>query len=275
MAIVVLSAPTTVHRWLWLISFLSFFMSQISLADELNLVGSSCGGTFNNTTDSNLYRSNLARLFSQKLYNEGGNSNYNNSSYGEDPEKVYGLYQCRGDVTNQTCQSCINSTIGDTLNYCNESKSAILWYDECVMRYSDRPFSFTFESRPALRRSNGISINASDLVTVKKALNQSFSKLIAELATSSELKFETVSENLSSSFTLYTLGQCIPDLSTEDCRACLNSAAQLVEYEKRSSRYLYPSCGAGFNLMNSSTDEPITPVQAPTSSGDGELNRRL
>ncbi|KAK4858126.1 hypothetical protein QYF36_011438 [Acer negundo] len=71
MAIVaVLSAPTTIHS-LWLISFLSFCMSRISLADDkLHRIGYSCNRTFNNNIASAIYGLNWGRLFTQKLYTD-------------------------------------------------------------------------------------------------------------------------------------------------------------------------------------------------------------
>ncbi|KAK3188281.1 hypothetical protein Dsin_027842 [Dipteronia sinensis] len=270
MAIFVISALTTI-RLISLLSYLSLiFMSQSSLGDDqvqVHLIGWSCERSTNNTA-SNIYTFNLSRLFSRKLYDQGGNSVYYNTTDGTEPDKVYGLFLCRGDVTKQTCQSCINAAIDFLVSKCQGTKSAITWYDECLVRYSNRTFSFTFESVPAVIMSNEDNLNVSDPVGFRKALNQSFSELITN-ATSGELKYATNIVNISSSVTLYTLGQCIPDMSKKDCRDCLDSAAQLLKYEKKGSRYLYPSCNTRFELYlffrNSSiaAPEPVSPVQAP------------
>ncbi|TXG47114.1 hypothetical protein EZV62_026408 [Acer yangbiense] len=160
---------------------------------------------------------------------------------------------------------------------CKGTKTAIIWFEECLVRYNNRSFASTMELQPSVILSNPDNLNVTDPVTMKNALNQSFTQLIAN-ANSNPLKFATNIVYISSSVTLYTLGQCIPDLSTEVCRVCLESAAQLLEYEKLGSRYLYPSCNTRFELYqffrNSSADEPITPAQAPTSktgsSADGK-----
>ena len=99
------------------------------------------------------------------------------------------------------------------------------------MPYSNKTFSFTFESVPAVIMSNESNLNVSNPLGFRKALNQSLSELITN-ATSSELKYATNIVNISSSVTLYTLGQCVPGLSKKDCRDCLDSAAQLVKYRK-------------------------------------------
>ncbi|KAK3188284.1 hypothetical protein Dsin_027845 [Dipteronia sinensis] len=273
-----ISSASTTLSWLCLFSFIFFFISQSSSAadDQLHRIGWNCGRTPNNTA-STTFTFNLGRLFSRKLYDEGNNSIYYQTTDGDDPDKVYGLYLCKGDVTKLTCQNCINSAIDNLIKECKGTKTAIIWFDECLVRYNNRSFASTMESQPALILSNPDNLNVTDPVTMKNALNQSFTQLIAN-ANSNSLKFATNIVNISSSVTLYTLGQCIPDLSTEVCRVCLESAAQLLEYEKLGSRYLYPSCNTRFELYqffrNSSADEPITPVQAPTSktgsSADGE-----
>ncbi|KAK4857923.1 hypothetical protein QYF36_008263 [Acer negundo] len=76
-------------------------------------------------TASNIYTFNLTRLFSRKLYDQGGNSVYYNTTDGTEPDKVYGLFLCRGDVTKQTCQSCINSAIDFLVTKCQGTMSAI------------------------------------------------------------------------------------------------------------------------------------------------------
>ncbi|KAL5775385.1 hypothetical protein ACOSP7_012942 [Xanthoceras sorbifolium] len=283
MAIVVCLAASTTIRCLFLFSFLCFLMSRSCLAQvELHRIGWSCERTSNNTA-SNRYNFNLGRLFSRKLYDEGGNSIYYATTDGDDPDKVYGLYLCRGDDTKEICQTCISAAIDSLVKECQGTKAAIMWYEECLVRYSNRSFSSIFESQPAVILSNPENVNVTDPVTLKNALNQSFTQLIAN-ATSIPLKYATNVVNISSSVTLYTLGQCIPDLSKENCRVCLDSAAGLLEFEKNGSRYLYPSCNTRFELYpffrNSSAEEPITPVQAPapfsdkTGGADGRRNRK-
>ncbi|KAK4858317.1 hypothetical protein QYF36_014481 [Acer negundo] len=279
MAIVALSAAPTNIRWVLLISFLSSLMLQSSLADDpLHLLGWSCNKTSTDTVSS-AYSFNIGRLFSRKLYNEGGNSIYYKTTDGEDPDKVYGLYLCRGDVSKQTCQNCINAATSYLVNTCEGTKSAITWYDECLVRYSNGSFSSTFESSPAVKMSNDDNFNATDHVEFQKAVNQSFTQLIAN-ATSSTLKYATLTVNISSTVTLYTLGQCIPDLLEMDCSLCLDSAAQLLDYGRRGSRYIYPSCYARFELYQFwespvAAQEPVSPVEAPTHAEDlGRRNRK-
>ncbi|TXG47116.1 hypothetical protein EZV62_026410 [Acer yangbiense] len=196
-------------------------------------------------------------------------------------------YSCNRTFNNNTASGTYSVNLGRLFTRklydeeeCENTKSAITWFDECMVRYSDKPFSITFESVPAILMSHEDNFNASDPVEFRKALNQSFSHLIADAITS-ELKYATDIVNISSSVTLYTMGQCIPSLSKEDCRNCLNSAAQLVEHKKKGSRYLYPSCSARFELYqfwnSAAAQEPVSPVEAPPpvsdKSGGADLGR--
>ncbi|KAL3615193.1 hypothetical protein CASFOL_040854 [Castilleja foliolosa] len=58
----------------------------------------------------------------------------------EDP--AYGLALCRGDVTPDDCKKCVNNaaiTLIDT-NHCPGSRSAVIWRDYCLFKYSDVNF---------------------------------------------------------------------------------------------------------------------------------------
>ncbi|KAI9198995.1 hypothetical protein LWI28_025557 [Acer negundo] len=71
-------------------------------------------------------------------------SPYANSSYGfdrttkgKDPNMVYGLFQCRGDVTTTTCQDCLAFASIDVTKLCPAQNEALVWYDECYLRFSN------------------------------------------------------------------------------------------------------------------------------------------
>lgn len=108
-----------------------------------------------------------------------------------------------------------------------------------------------------------------DPESLRVALNRSFGKVIEDVV-SSELKFATDVSSVASSVPLFTLGQCVPDLSKEDCVECLDSAVQLLEYKQNGSRFLYPSCNSRFEFYPFfRMDDQFGPVQPPIPvSGD-------
>ncbi|TXG47118.1 hypothetical protein EZV62_026412 [Acer yangbiense] len=83
-------------------------------------------------------------------------------------------------------------------------------------------------------------------------LNQTFNKAIAML---SAFNYATQNVTISNNETLHSLVQCIPDLSTKDCRACLNDAVYSVFdlfkdlfKGRRGGLYLNPSCNMRYEL---------------------------
>ncbi|MBA0811720.1 hypothetical protein Gohar_003592 [Gossypium harknessii] len=107
---------------------------------------------------------------------------------GVEPDKVYGLFLCRGDVKPDIYKSCINTASAEIGNQCPGKKEAIIWDDQCL-RLED------------------------------------LTKMISNV---SNHMYATKQVNVWSSMMLYGLVQCTPDLSVADCRSCLRRAiAQL------------------------------------------------
>ncbi|KAK4258920.1 hypothetical protein QN277_005315 [Acacia crassicarpa] len=69
-------------------------------------------------------------------------------------DTVYGLFMCRGDVGLATCHQCVVNATQWLPSECPVSKEAIVWYDECLLRYSNHFFFSTVETRPQVALSN-------------------------------------------------------------------------------------------------------------------------
>ncbi|XP_075097695.1 cysteine-rich receptor-like protein kinase 10 isoform X3 [Nicotiana tabacum] len=97
----------------------------------------------NTTTYSpnSTYRSNLNVLLSSLASNASRPNGFYNSTVGRtESEIVYGLFLCRGDVAPLDCQDCVTAASKDILeNYCPMGKIAVIWYDDCLLRYSNLP----------------------------------------------------------------------------------------------------------------------------------------
>ncbi|PHT86147.1 hypothetical protein T459_08253 [Capsicum annuum] len=98
-----------------------------------------------NYTERSKYQTNLNRLLYRSLYNNGGNSIYTKANEGEEPDKVYGVFLCRGDVAPKECQKCIDIASEQIPRECPLSKQAGVWYDECLVRYSNVSFAATLD----------------------------------------------------------------------------------------------------------------------------------
>ncbi|KAI9198645.1 hypothetical protein LWI28_019606 [Acer negundo] len=60
-----------------------------------------------NFTGNSTYQSNLNRLLSSLSSYANRSNEFHRTTEGEDPNKAYGLFQCRVDVTTSICQDCV------------------------------------------------------------------------------------------------------------------------------------------------------------------------
>ncbi|KAK0579256.1 hypothetical protein LWI29_023468 [Acer saccharum] len=248
--------------FLHLLSFLPSAMSQTPLSFI-------CPPDQNNTASVN-YIYNVGQLFNRKLYDKGNKSIY----YGEYPDKVYGVYLCRFDVTQETCQNCLATATDWLVQECNSNKTAIAWFDECMVRYSNISSFSTLETSPSVTWMNVQNVAQPD--ELNEILKQTLNNAIVTLSASN---YGTMSASISNNEQVYSLVQCIPDLSTENCRACLTKAASSLFEGKRGGRVLNPSCNIRYELYSfygnpattDGTPEPATKAGAPGPNNGGEF----
>ncbi|TKY51084.1 Cysteine-rich receptor protein kinase 25 [Spatholobus suberectus] len=234
--------------------------------------------TTNETFTANTtFQFNLRTLFSSLSSNATGNTEFYNAtvSGGSPSDTVYGLFLCRGDVPPQLCQQCVaNATqkLSQGSDTCTFAKSAIIWYDECLVRYSDRDFFSTVDTRPRMRLRN--TANVSDTKSFLRLLYSTLNETADEAANSSNganKLYATRQAKISGFQTLYCLTQCTPDLPPQDCRRCLSGVIGDLSWccpGSQGGRVLYPSCNFRYELypfyrMDSQAPEGIV---SPTNS---------
>ncbi|KAJ6941639.1 hypothetical protein NC651_007419 [Populus alba x Populus x berolinensis] len=61
-------------------------------------------------------------------------------TYGKGQDKVYGLAQCRGDVSSKDCFSCIQDAAKHIREVCPDQADARIWFDYCFLRYDNINF---------------------------------------------------------------------------------------------------------------------------------------
>ncbi|KAK8674540.1 hypothetical protein V6N13_032650 [Hibiscus sabdariffa] len=208
-----------------------------------------CSGKFDYASLSR-FQVNLNRLLVQRLYDQGSTYDFFNDTKGEDPDKVYGLFLCRGDVQPDNCQSCIEEAGNEIQRQCPYSKEAIIWYDECLVRYSYRSFFSIMQRSPSFHMySNSTEVvDVADLDRIGRTLNETFDDLTRLISNvSRNMLYATKQVAVSSSLELYGLVQCTPDLTVPDCQSCLRSAIALAQVPnasrvKQGGRVLTPNC---------------------------------
>lgn len=143
-----------------------------------------------------------------------------NTSVGTGSDIVYGLVQCRGDISTERCRNCLNTSIVEVFQRCPNVKQAVLRYEYCFLRYSDTQF-FSRVDGPVVIGSSG---KVSD--TVANRYNQQLASLmvnLSEAAASRPSRYSSGSTSYTEFNNLYGLVQCTRDLSTSDCSSCLET----------------------------------------------------
>ena len=231
-------------------------------------------------------QSNLNDLLSSLTSNASGadvNNGFYNTTAGRDlGTVVYGSFLCRGDVTVDMCQECV-ATANQKLvqKYCSTEKVAVIWYDHCMIRYSNESFFRKLdESLPILLvNTQDITdpVRFNQLLTV--TMNDTLTK-----AVSGAKKFATKEASFTASQTLYSLVQCTPDLSSYDCYTCLGGFIARIPswfYGKRGGNVLGRSCNIRYEVYpfyeftaapaQTPVLLPPTPVLLPPSLPQGNV----
>ncbi|KAJ4703209.1 Cysteine-rich receptor-kinase-like protein [Melia azedarach] len=248
-----------------LLHLLSFLLQSSSDAEiQPTYVYNSCSRVSNNTAPG--YEYNLGKLHG-KFTEEGGKSRYNKASEGDYPDKIYGLYLCKFDISYKLCQDCIDVAIDSFYRNCTGTREAIVWYDECLVRFSNRSFASTRETSPYLCMWN--VNNVTEPATFSKLLSLSFDDLIRNAPSN---HFDYAAQTISSFQNLYTLAQCLPYLSTSNCTICLKEAVAEIQsccYGRQGGRVFFPSCYIRYEMypfFNVSADGASGPALPPSNN---------
>ncbi|XP_061983622.1 cysteine-rich receptor-like protein kinase 15 isoform X2 [Populus nigra] len=231
------------------LKFSIFLLSFAALteAQEITFLYHICSNTTTFVRNST-YQANLNILLSSLAANATRSdiNGFYNASTGHDVyDQVYGLFLCRGDVSVEVCQECVNRATNDVVQRCPIQKKAIIWYDQCFLRYSNSSIFSSSSQTDVL-----IMINVQNITVNVKFNNRvvgSISDAAKEAASAPSGGKKFAAKNVSYTWeeSLYVLVQCTPDLSKYDCIRCINltlSYLPIYINNKQGGRVLFPSC---------------------------------
>ncbi|XP_058223241.1 cysteine-rich receptor-like protein kinase 29 [Rhododendron vialii] len=130
-------------------------------------------GSGNYSTNSS-YQKNLVALLSN-LSSGTDRYGFYNSSFGDNPDKVYAIVLCRGDVELHACRSCINDSTIKLPQLLPNNKGAIGWYDYCMLRYSNDSINGIVATDP-----RNLMVNGRDALSMND-FKQAVSRLLDNL----------------------------------------------------------------------------------------------
>ncbi|KAF8079950.1 hypothetical protein N665_0989s0017 [Sinapis alba] len=218
-----------------------------------------------NTTRNSPYNTNLETVFST-LRNASYSTLFQNATSGQDPNKVYGLFLCRGDMTREVCHNCVAYAVNQMLARCPDGNEAVIYYEECILRYSHKNIFSIVTLYGGHLMMNRYNISSNQENRFRGQVSSMLNRAASEAANNSR-KFYTMKANFTTVQTLYVLAQCTPDLTRRDCLTCLRSSINGMTLYSYGGRLLWPSCNTRYELNSFYTETDIrTPQPLPTSS---------
>ncbi|KAF3647568.1 hypothetical protein FXO37_19876 [Capsicum annuum] len=169
--------------------FLLILVFCISTEVSVDPLGNYCDhATKSNSVKTN---ANIGKVLAE-LVSVSAKDSFSTTSHGDAKNQVYGLYQCRGDISRNDCLSCILDAAKGIRERCPVQTSARIWHD------------FWFLRKLAQFKNQ---IIAEAIVPKNRGLGKSKSKLSPFL-------------------TLCALMQCTKDIPEIDCAQCLAVAVR-------------------------------------------------
>ncbi|KAL4597847.1 hypothetical protein ACB092_11G017900 [Castanea dentata] len=221
----------------------------------------------NNLTGDAVYKSNLTDLL-DSLYSKAlqNNSFYNGTSANNGS---YGLFLCRGDVSNSACQTCVSLARDYITSYCPTGTSAIVWYNECMLRYSNINFFGVAQTVPTIFIWNNENITSPEETDfgVLGLMNG----LVEDALGTNKLYRDGKRTKNSGNDTAarYALVQCTMDLNLTECSNCLKILVNNVSDCCQSSsgfRIFNPSCDLRYEIHPFRQRQGLPPPMPPPPS---------
>nr|XP_019703288.1 cysteine-rich receptor-like protein kinase 10 isoform X3 [Elaeis guineensis] len=182
-----------------------------------------CGTTGSYTVNST-YESNLNLLLPSLASNTSLSGGFLNATVGQIPNKIYGLAMCRGDTNASVCRSCLSDAIQDAPRLCPYDKGATIFYNDCLLRYSNQRFFSTVDTSQSWIEWD--LNNVTDRSRFDKLVDELMSA-ITDWAVYNSTRLFATGEMMNSTKTpfpeIYGLVQCTQDLSRSQCQQCLQS----------------------------------------------------
>ncbi|KAK0589502.1 hypothetical protein LWI29_015185 [Acer saccharum] len=155
-------------------------------------------------------------------------------------------------MSSSDCKSCVVEASSEIRKRCPNNKAAIIWYDNCLFKYSDKDFFGKIDNQNKFYMYNRRSVSD------PTAFNQNTKELLSQLAKDAQTdsKLYAVGQmGLDGSTELYGLTQCTRDLSSYECKKCLDGiigelpsccdgkqGGRVISGSSEASSYIRQSC---------------------------------
>ncbi|CAM8996322.1 unnamed protein product [Rhodiola kirilowii] len=207
-----------------------------------------CSGAIDSFQNTSVFATNLDQVISSFKTLDQTKNGFHNLSVGIHSQQANSLALCRGDVSESSCLDCIKFGATDLPQRCPAQLEAIVWYDNCMFRYTNvymfRSVERTYATLSNHSYSSDTTLLKDKLFTLLKTLRDKAS------SGDSTLKYAVGDTEFTGSQRIYALVQCIPDLDQMQCANCLDRAFRDITNNirgKEGGRVLGASCSLRFD----------------------------
>ncbi|WZZ46877.1 hypothetical protein YC2023_043136 [Brassica napus] len=156
---------------------------------------------------------------------------------GLDPDIVYAVGMCSPGAGREACSQCIQDTSDSLLKSCPNQTDSFTWLGEeflCLVHYSRKPFSGVLILEPSKVLYNSVDIEKENLKEFDSVWDELMSRTMTSLvrnnlSTPTSKYYENEIAPVPGYKNISVLMQCTPDVSSEDCKLCLEKS---VDYYK-------------------------------------------
>ncbi|CAN6219088.1 unnamed protein product [Urochloa humidicola] len=249
--------------------FVAFGLAPLAAGDPL---GQLCGNSGNYTLNDT-YHANLRHVAAALPRNTSSSSTlFAKATLGSVPDMVYALALCRGDTNASACGDCVATAFTDAQQLCAYNKDATVFYDPCLLRYSNQ--NFLADTASDGRGTAIILMNTQNVTAPFKVFDAAVAVLLNATANyaagNSTKRFGTAVEGFrtfdTNNPTIYGLAQCTPDMTPAECRSCLSGIIQdgpKYFSGKQGGRILGLRCNYRYEQYSFFTSTPLLQLPEP------------
>ena len=223
----------SLEPYLFFIPFMLIQLIPFIVAQQPNFIGHYClssessegSGNYPNNSTNAANLNSLLTSFSTTTVDYGF---YYSSAGNNSSDRVNAVGLCRPDISPEGCRSCMNTSSHAIREKCPNSMEAVLYYDTCMLRYSNRSIFGIWENNYGLY-ADASGRNFSDVKQAYQVLSNFLGDMRKEAARRGpNRKYAAGEVVVNGSDTLYGLTQCTPDFQETQCIDCINELISLI-----------------------------------------------
>ncbi|CAO2185533.1 unnamed protein product [Urochloa humidicola] len=233
-----------------------------------------------NYTRGDAFQANLDALLSSLPAAAAASSGFATNTTGgaaAAPDQVFGLAQCRSDITPSDCRACLNNTAREMAggSACLGQKNAMLVHEGCLLRYSNASFFGAPDNGDPIFSVGNVQ---NDVSTQPERFASQLSALMGNLtrkaAYGSPHMFAIGEVRHASFVTIYGMARCTEDMTDDNCYICLNIVVKTIPKccsGKEGGRVFSRSCSVRFEVYRFYNEEAAEAAMSPAPGG-GRIN---